>query len=746
MPNFDKKRSIPSVRRDGPPANLDRAMPARQVQRVARKEALRDHKDVGLHQPRPPVRPAAPPRRVMAPRPAASLNRNQATSPGQGHRQVARPMAAAGLGVLALNAAAAHPSLTSNVQFLQSSLERLQETADFQSIGQDIDRLQADIDNMIALLESAREKGYAFQADIDESAYQTVSTWQSVIPQVRQSLPQQTAMLQARLSTLSSPVAQLNAVLGNPTAARARLQQVETQVNALMRETQNARTAIESRYADVVSTVYTVIERLKQIHWALDQRSQARFSLSQGEDLVIAVPARWDKEGKDDPEGVLYLTTRRLIFERKEKLARKKVLFITVDSELVQEVLIDQPLETVKQTQAAKKGLFGHQDFLELGFSVPALASVAMHLDGQSSQTWDMWLRKAMSGDIEKERATAAGVSLHDLTRPLTQADLLALQSEVNSLQDEMLLKGAQHNLEDLETRVGALNRQLSAVRSRGYTVEKSLENDLQVLEAQWERVRQNAQTVLAQQSAILSETVQTIQSDLGRLMGMANNLVAARPLYMQLKSATASAQAQAEAAEDTVFAQFDAYDDEVDALNTHLEWVNWMLDALSMASFSLSATESGVAAVEAVWLRPGLEPENGILFLTDQRLLWEDRVGDFELKLDLPLSQVESAQTEPEEEEDTDVLHCTLGADAPLPEARFLLQQPVGEAWVAMINRARSGAYVDDRAVPVDDAELEHIRNAPTQCPTCGAPLSAPILRGQVEIHCEYCGVVVRW
>ncbi len=523
-------------------------------------------------------------------------------------------------------------------------------------------------------------------------------------------------------------------------------QRVETQVNTLTREAQSARTAIESRYTDVASTVHTLIGRLKQIHWALDQLSQARFSLSPGENLVMAVPARWDKEGKDDPEGVLYLTTQRLIFERKEKLARKKVLFITVDSELVQEVLIDQPLKTVKQAQAAKKGLFGHQDFLELGFSVPALASVAMHLDGQSSQTWDMWLRKVMSGDIEKDRATAAGVSLRDLTHPLTQADLLALQSEVNSLQDEMLLKGAQQNLEDLETRVGALNRQLSALRSRGYAVEKSLENDLQVLEVQWERVRQNAQAVLAQQSAILSETMQTIQADLGRLMGMANNLVAARPLYMQLKSAIASAQAQAEAAEDTVLAQFDAYDDEVDALSTHLEWVNWMLEALSTASFSLLATESGVAAVEAVWLRPGLEPENGILFLTDQRLLWEDRVGDFELKLNLPLSQVESAQTEPEEEEDTDILHCGLGADAPSSEARFLLQQPVGEAWVAMINRARSGAYVDDRAVPVDDAELEHIRNAPTQCPTCGAPLSTPILRGQAEIHCEYCGAVVRW
>ncbi len=220
MPNLKKRRSIPRVRRGGPPANLGRAMPARQVQRIARKEALRDRRRVGRHQPRPPVRPAAPPRRVMAPRPPASLNRNRATRPVQKHRQVARPMAAAGLGVLALNAAAAHPSLASNVQFLQSSLERLQNTADFQSIEQDIDRLQADIDNMIALLESAREKDYAFQADIDESAYQAVSTWQSVVPQVRQSLPQQTAALQARLRTLSSPVAQLNVVLGNPTAGR----------------------------------------------------------------------------------------------------------------------------------------------------------------------------------------------------------------------------------------------------------------------------------------------------------------------------------------------------------------------------------------------------------------------------------------------------------------------------------------------------------------------------------------------
>ena len=74
-------------------------------------------------------------------------------------------------------------------------------------------------------------------------------------------------------------------------------------------------------------------------------------------------------------------------------------------------------------------------------------------------------------------------------------------------------------------------------------------------------------------------------------------------------KSNIASVEAQADAAEATVVAQFDAYADEVEGLSAHLDWVGWMLDALETATFQLLATESGVAAVEAVWQRPGLEP-----------------------------------------------------------------------------------------------------------------------------------------
>ena len=189
--------------------------------------------------------------------------------------------------------------------------------------------------------------------------------------------------------------------------------------------------------------------------------------------------------------------------------------------------------------------------------------------------------------------------------------------------------------------------------------------------------------------------------------------------------------------------ATYDAYADEVETLNAHLQWVAWMLDAISTANFQLLATESGVAATEAVWERPGLEPENGILFLTDQRLLWEDRVDDFELKLEQPLASLQDVKKEVDAATAQEFLIFDFGPQGPYPTNRFALGQLVGDAWLKMIGRARAGEYATDRAVEIDPAELERIRNAPRQCPNCGGGLTAPILRGQSEIICEYCGQV---
>jgi hypothetical protein len=84
-----------------------------------------------------------------------------------------------------------------------------------------------------------------------------------------------------------------------------------------------------------------------------------------------------------------------------------------------------------------------------------------------------------------------------------------------------------------------------------------------------------------------------------------------------------------------------------------------------------------------------------------------------------------------------------TLKNSAPYPEILFTLALPVGDAWVKMIGRASSGEYSTDRAVPIDPKEIDRIRNAPRQCSNCGAAFTAPILRGQSDLTCEYCGQV---
>jgi len=652
---------------------------------------------------------------------------------------------ASALGLVALNASAANSDLSSDVSSLERDLDELEATSSLTDIRSDIVNLDSELNNALNLLESARDKGYVYQGDLEEIAYQAKSQWDTVRPQVEAAIAEHSGGLQSSLRTLNPSIQRLNRVISNSSAAEPALRDTSSQVNDLLRNAENIERNIENSYEDIETQVHQLNSRLTQIHWALGQLSAAKFELDNGEELVMAAPTRWDKESKDDPEGVLYLSNKRLIFEQKEKIATKKVLFITTASELVQQTLINQPLGDVKSLKAANKGLFGHHDFLQVQFSDSKLDAVSFHLDGQDSDDWTNLVEHTKSGKIEAERATGAGLSITDLTKPLTQADIIALQSEVNDLQDEMMLKGIQEELAELENDVRELERDLAGVRSDGYTIERELEADVTIMAAQWERVKANTGITLEQQTGLLGEQMTSIQKMLSNLAARSGDVAGARPLYMQIKSAIASAEAQANAADATVMAQYDEYADEVEALGAHLDWIAWMLEALSTASFRLLATESGVAAIEAVWEIPGLDPENGILFLTDQRLLWEDRVGDYELKIDVPLQQVTDAKSEIGEDLGVEFLTATISSGAPIPEARFQFSQPVVEEWLQMIGRARAGDYANDRAVPLDEAELERVRNAPQQCSNCGAALTAPILRGQAEIPCEYCGVVTR-
>jgi hypothetical protein len=657
-----------------------------------------------------------------------------------------------GLTLFPLSSVPADSPIYSEVSSLASSLQELQNRSDFSAIVSQVNDLDASLNRAVDLLEGARQEGYVYQGDLEQIAYNAISQWQSARPQVVASLQQQAAGMQGQLYSINSMLQSLNASLPYPSTAGPLLQNARSAVASLLDHISQVENSLRSIYSEIETRVQALNARLTDIHWAMDQLNGAKFKFSPGEALVMAVAARWDKEGKDDPEGVLYLSSQRLVFERKEKVATKKILFITTASQLVQEVLIDQPLAKLGEVSPDNRGLFGHQDFLLAQFADPGLGLVAFHINGQDSKDWAGLVEKTRSGRIEAERLNiSSGLSIADLSRPLTAADLVGLQSQVNALQDEMMLKASRQEIGNLENDVSALSRKLAALRARGYAVEKALEADIAILAAQWERVKTNAETTIETQTRLLADQMVPIRETLARLVGMSGDLTAARPLYMQLTSVLASASAQADAARSTVVAQYGSYAREVDSLSAHLDQVGWMLDTLSTASFRLLATESAVAAVGALFQHPTWVPEDGVLFLTDQRLLWEDRAKDYQLKFDIPLQAVLAVSSTADvqktlgPQEPREVLAVRFGAQAPVADGCFQLALPVAEQWVKMIGRARSGDYSQDRAVSLSPEELERVRNAPQQCSKCGAAFSAPLLRGQTEIRCEYCGLVTR-
>ena len=108
-----------------PGVNLHRA-----EQRIIRREAARQiAKQVQTARPRPVVRPAAPPRKVMAkdarplPRPAQpSALRPPAAAPGMSMGAATAATAAAAAGLFTVNAANAHADISAEVSFLQAAL------------------------------------------------------------------------------------------------------------------------------------------------------------------------------------------------------------------------------------------------------------------------------------------------------------------------------------------------------------------------------------------------------------------------------------------------------------------------------------------------------------------------------------------------------------------------------------------------------------------------------------------------
>jgi hypothetical protein len=246
-----------------------------------------------------------------------------------------------------------------------------------------------------------RARGYKFKSSLDQTADELKEQWKVLRLSLRKMLQDRAMEMGSALGCIQFAMRQLSRFASDPINAEPLLAHARANVGDLERRSRLAMHEVNDPFAAYRTKVGLFVAGLEQLEWTFTQGDEAKFQLQAGEGVVIGAKATWLRSHEDHPEGVLYLTNQRIIFEQKQNVATKKFLFITTDSKPVHQALLEVSIEAIEEITATKKGFFRNKDHLEMtfasGMSVPA-AYFSLH--GQDSVSWEELVRRAKSADL----------------------------------------------------------------------------------------------------------------------------------------------------------------------------------------------------------------------------------------------------------------------------------------------------------------------------------------------------------
>ena len=298
--------------------------------------------------------------------------------------------------------------IRNDISSLQSSLRDLQDAVRLSDVRDSIEDLQTDVSGMDQRIASLRSAGYAFEKNLEGKAEDFAAQWADLAPNINRQLERDTQSLRRDLRPIETQIVELAGKSGAPLALRPRVNQAKSKVEALQGRVEAAERSVRGSYDQFSSAVNQVKSQLYKLEWMMKELSEASFDMLATESGIMAVKAVWAKDGKerkDDPEGVLYLTDQRLIFEQKEKVATKKVLFIATEKKMVQEMRWEVPVATLEETKVRKEGFMNKDDFIDIQLGDgAAYDTLSLHI-WQPADDWVALLKRAKAKEFDATRA-----------------------------------------------------------------------------------------------------------------------------------------------------------------------------------------------------------------------------------------------------------------------------------------------------------------------------------------------------
>ena len=301
--------------------------------------------------------------------------------------------------------------LTKDINAVRLDIQALQSKITLAGILDKLEDIQTKVTGLPQRINNLRPSGFIFEKNLEANAKNIAAKWQSIQNGVKLKEYQESTNLRTEIKPIESQIASIEANRHNIRYANKLLDTLKIQVKNLEDKTTAIERLIQGMYDQFERDLEKFLLHIKQIENSIKELGEACFQLLAKENLIQAVDAVWTKDGKEDkgdPKGVLYLTDQRLIFEQKEEIALKKVLFITTERKLVQNCLFEINISDIEKIKATEQGIFKNKDFLELNLSSSApYHLIQLHLLGQQSADWNSMINKVLNGDYDKDRIIA---------------------------------------------------------------------------------------------------------------------------------------------------------------------------------------------------------------------------------------------------------------------------------------------------------------------------------------------------
>ncbi len=309
------------------------------------------------------------------------------------------------------------PNVEAVISRLQRQHRDLRDAASLTTATRKVNEITSGVAGLPGEIEKLRERGYAFAGYLGTRAESLRAQWDDLRTSVERQIRSELPSLQELVNAVDPLINKLGMAGGKPAAVQQLAEQLAPRLETLEADIQNVAERVAALYADIDRDMNEVKQKISKFNWYMDMADEATFDFGATEAVYIVAKGEWARtgKGKEDPDGIFYITDQRLIFERKEKEGG----FLGFGGKKIQGIEWEVPLSSITSVKPEKKGMLGGKDMVHLEFSSGGPGSpTTIEVKGGINANWyAQQIERASSGAIDQERALEVDPEVAEMVR-----------------------------------------------------------------------------------------------------------------------------------------------------------------------------------------------------------------------------------------------------------------------------------------------------------------------------------------